>query len=200
MTVSSPKFCRCGDVMLPSYDRRGTVIEAWVCKGCGANVVAGVAHVKPPPARSMRGQRPNDVLPGLGRLPAQGKQGVPIDHESRGSHLEVMLEAQLKQAKCGGFLREYQFAKPRRWRFDFCWPHLKLAVEIEGGTWNPRIKSRHTSVQGFQDDVVKYNHSAIQGWCVLRYTSKDVTRGNAAQEIAQVVAQKARDNGRATDA
>lgn len=186
--------------MLPSYDRSGKTIEAWVCKGCGANVAATHKDARTGHQASIRGQRASEVLPGLGRLPAQGKHDVPVDPESKGSHLEVMLEAQLKQAKCGGFLREYQFAKPRRWRFDFCWPHLKLAVEIEGGTWNPRVKSRHTSVKGFQDDVVKYNHSAIQGWCVLRYTSKDVTRGNAAHEIAEVVAQKARDNGRATNA
>jgi hypothetical protein len=32
--------------------------------------------------------------------------------------------------------REYVFAPPRKWRFDFAWPDIKLAVEINGGIWN----------------------------------------------------------------
>jgi hypothetical protein len=43
-------------------------------------------------------------------------------------------------------IREYRFAPPRRWRFDLAWPSLRLALEIEGGTWTG---GRHVRGNGF---------------------------------------------------
>ena len=203
--MTEAKFCRCGNPMLPSYDKEGKVLAQWVCQPCGVTVPASPTVTRRGQRSAVRGSRQVEstkpsgkpsTLPGLGHLPPQKKAPVDIDPKGKGSHLELMLEAQLKQLKCGGFIREYQFAKPRLWRFDFCWPHIKLAVEAEGGTWNPRMKSRHTSAQGYQNDATKYNAAAIQGWTVLRYTSKDITRGNASQEIAMVVAQKTKEEAR----
>lgn len=55
----------------------------------------------------------------------------------------------------------------RRWRFDYAWDHLKLAVELEGGVW---VNGRHTRPQGYTNDAEKYNEAAIAGWRVLRFT------------------------------
>lgn len=76
-------------------------------------------------------------------------------------------------ALCGyygldGYAREFQFAKPRRYRFDFAWPDAKLAVECEGGVWT---NGRHTRGSGFVRDVEKYNLAVLMGWAVLRVTS-----------------------------
>lgn len=66
------------------------------------------------------------------------------------------------------FLEEYQFHKPRKWRFDFAIPADKVAIEYEG---IHSAKSRHTTKSGFTGDTEKYNAAAADGWKVLRYTS-----------------------------
>ena len=50
--------------------------------------------------------------------------------------------------------REYIFAAPRRWRFDFAWPARRVAVEAEGGVWSGG------------------RHVRPEGWRVLRCTRK----------------------------
>ena len=182
--------CKCGETMTPRYAKNHQDIAGYLCMTCGADANMG-------PTRSIRGSRSpaqpaQGYIPGLGRMPRQKAQKQP---QETGSHLEQTLEAQLKGLHCGGFLREYVFAEPRRWRFDFAWPHLHLAVEIEGGTWSYK-QSRHTSMRGYAADCAKYNHAAIAGWCVLRYTSKEVGSGKAAEEIKQAVLQKQKEHGR----
>lgn len=73
---------------------------------------------------------------------------------------------------------EYRFAKSmkRRWRFDLAWPDLMLAVEIDGGTWSG---GRHVRGKGYEADCEKHNTAALMGWCVLRFTSDMVYRGEA---------------------
>ena len=70
---------------------------------------------------------------------------------------------------------EYQFAKPRRWRFDYAWPAHKLALEIEGGVWTG---GRHTRGAGFLKDMEKYNEAALRGWKLLRATPQMVKDGS----------------------
>lgn len=65
-------------------------------------------------------------------------------------------------------LREYRFAPPRRFRFDFADPVTLIAVEIEGGNWTG---GRHTRGSGFEMDCKKYNLAALRGWKVFRFTS-----------------------------
>ena len=61
---------------------------------------------------------------------------------------------------------EYRFAPPRRWRFDFCWPVEKVAVEVEGGVF---AGGRHTRGAGYRADLEKYNRATLMGYRVLRY-------------------------------
>lgn len=60
---------------------------------------------------------------------------------------------------------EYRFLHGRRFRFDYAWPDLRIALEVEGGVWTG---GRHTRGKGFLADVEKYNHAATLGWLVLR--------------------------------
>jgi len=61
--------------------------------------------------------------------------------------------------------REYRFHRPRRFRFDFAWPALLIAVECEGGVWS---QGRHVRGTGFLADCEKYNLAARDGWRVFR--------------------------------
>ena len=79
---------------------------------------------------------------------------------------------------------EYRFHAPRRWRFDFAWPAIMFAIEVEGGTYSKRRKSRHTTPTGFRRDCEKYNQAAIDGWTVLRFDSSQISSGEAITGIA----------------
>lgn len=62
---------------------------------------------------------------------------------------------------------EYRFAPPRRWRFDYCLPVHRIAIEVEGGVWN---RGRHVTPTGYLGDIEKYNHATVKGWRLLRCT------------------------------
>lgn len=64
---------------------------------------------------------------------------------------------------------EHRFHEVRKWRFDYAIPHLRIALEVEGGVWTG---GRHTSSAGFLRDMEKYNEAALNGWVVLRCTPK----------------------------
>lgn len=74
---------------------------------------------------------------------------------------------------------EHRFHPTRKWRFDYAWPDLRVALEIEGGIWTG---GRHTSGAGYQKDMEKYNQAAILGWCLLRITPEQA-RSRAVAEL-----------------
>ena len=73
------------------------------------------------------------------------------------------LEPAFKEPEC-----EYRFHPVRRWRFDFAWPTVQVAVEMEGGIWT---RGRHTRGKGFEADCEKYNAATALGWRVFRCTA-----------------------------
>lgn len=100
------------------------------------------------------------------------------------SDAEDRLEATLKRAGVREFVRELVFAKPRRWRFDFAWPDLLVAVEVEGGIW---IRGAHSRGRGYEANCEKYNEAALRGWKVLRVTPTMVDDGRALATIERAV-------------
>lgn len=64
-------------------------------------------------------------------------------------------------------VKELQFYKSRKWRFDYALPKYKIALEVEGGVWT---RGRHTRPQGFLGDMNKYNTATLCGWRVFRTT------------------------------
>ena len=66
-----------------------------------------------------------------------------------------------------GVQAEYQFAPPRRWRWDFAWPDKRVAVEFDGGQW-AAFGGRHNR----DSDRDKLNHGAAAGWRVLRFSNQ----------------------------
>ena len=83
-----------------------------------------------------------------------------------------------------GMEREYRFHPRRRWRFDFAWPDLKVAVEVEGGVWQ---YGRHNRARGFLADLEKYNEAAVMGWLVLRVAREHVENGQALEWLEKAL-------------
>ena len=79
----------------------------------------------------------------------------------------------------------HAYYRGRKWRFDFAWPALMLAVECEGGTFSG---GRHTRGTGFEKDAEKYGEATARGWRVLRVTQRQITSGEALVLIERMMA------------
>lgn len=92
------------------------------------------------------------------------------------SEAERALAQEIRWLKLPVASREFRFASPRRWRFDFAWTEHRIAVEVEGGAF---VQGRHTRGLAFEADCEKYNEAALLGWRVLRVTPRQITDGQA---------------------
>ena len=81
-------------------------------------------------------------------------------------------------------IREFRFHPSRRWRFDFAWPILKVAVEIDGGTW---MGGRHSRGGGQAKSHDKQNAAVCLGWKVLRFTNQHLRDPEAVFEKLMLV-------------
>jgi len=121
--------------------------------------------------------------------------------KKRESSLERALAFQIRVFNLPRPLTEYQFAAHavglgpgiqkrlaangfKNWRFDFAWPILKFAVEVEGITPSG---GRHQRIGGFQEDIEKYHAAMDLGWTVYRTTSPLINDGRAIKLIQKVI-------------
>lgn len=74
---------------------------------------------------------------------------------------------------------EYQFHPERRWRFDYALPEQRIAVEVEGGTWQ---NGRHNRAKGYAKDAEKYNAAQGLGWTVFRFSDLMIREGQEAMD------------------
>ena len=72
--------------------------------------------------------------------------------------------------------------KRHPWRHDFevQTEHERLAVEIEGGLW---VGGGHVRGKIYQQNLDKYNASAVFGYALLRFSPQDVLNGKAAATL-----------------
>jgi hypothetical protein len=68
------------------------------------------------------------------------------------------------------YVTEHRFHEMRKFRFDIAILDIKVGIEYEGLMSE---KSRHTTIEGFTMDCIKYNLAQLNGWKVLRYTAKN---------------------------
>jgi len=78
----------------------------------------------------------------------------------------------------------HEYRKGRAWRADFAWPEAKLIVECEGGIYSA---GRHVRGKGYEADLDKYNHAALLGYRVLRFSRRQIESGEAVDVIAQII-------------
>jgi very-short-patch-repair endonuclease len=111
------------------------------------------------------------------------------------------IDEQIEDAKLPHPVTEYFFAKRiwRQWRFDYCWPDYRIALEIEGLAFGRIVETkdgdkvrtaggRHATGAGMQADCEKYSWAAILGWLVIRATTQMVRRGEAIELLKQAFA------------
>lgn len=83
------------------------------------------------------------------------------------------------------FEKEFAFAPPRKWRFDYRLESrhgLFNAIEIDGGIYT---QGRHNRGVGFQNDLIKMREAAVRGWRVFRFSTGEVLDGTARKFIQQ---------------
>lgn len=82
--------------------------------------------------------------------------------------------------------REFRFHPTRAWRFDFCWPASRLAVEIDGrARGKPDAAGRHQTVDGVRKDCEKNNAAVALGWRILRFPATDKHQARDWVELVQ---------------
>jgi very-short-patch-repair endonuclease len=81
--------------------------------------------------------------------------------------------------------REYRFCE-RKWRFDFAWPEVRIAVEIEGGINEGKRRGYHMRKEGFLKDAAKYNRASILGWRVFRLAPSQIQPAALEEIITEV--------------
>lgn len=109
----------------------------------------------------------------LGPAPKRKRKPSTTPAPRKPSKGEAAFAAALKLhgADLGAPVTEYEFARPRRWRFDFAWPGARVAVEIDGGQWKAG-GGRHNT----DEDREKLNRAVALGWRVLRFSPALVRR------------------------
>lgn len=100
------------------------------------------------------------------------------------SYLEQQFERVITRYKLPQPVREYKF---KQWRYDFAWPKLKVAVEIDGGTF---FGGDHVRGKGYQRDCMKNNAAQLEGWSVLRADREMVDSAEFAVVVKKMLLEK----------
>lgn len=71
----------------------------------------------------------------------------------------------------GEWWAEWAFHPTRKWRFDYAYPELKIAIEVDGGIFTG---GRHSGGVGQLKDMEKMNAAASAQWLVFHTTPDDM--------------------------
>jgi len=82
---------------------------------------------------------------------------------------------------------EYRFASPRRFRFDFAHLPTKIAIELQGGIFNPN--TRHINGAALLKEHEKLNLAASLGWRIFYISTKTVNDIAIYEQIATAIRQ-----------
>lgn len=103
-----------------------------------------------------------------------------VKRETVKSKAEAALLADLTAAgyppKVGHAFHEYV-----GWEFDFAYPTVKLAIEVNG-------RGRHQSLAGYEADCQKLNAAIEQGWRVLQFPAVRVEIHKRRARIVEQIA------------
>jgi hypothetical protein len=117
---------------------------------------------------------PNGLISDTGRV---SRQTATAAKGSKGSAYADTLGFQCRALGLPEPASEFYFAKPRMWRFDFCWVDRKLALEVQGGLFKPDGGGRHNRGAALLREYDKLNAAAALGYRVTFTTPKALTSG-----------------------
>ncbi len=101
---------------------------------------------------------------------------------------EALLELHLKLHGVDLGQTEYKFSDKGKHRFDRAWPDVMFAVEIEGLTGGQG--GRHQRIEGFKNDLLKYERAMLEGWTVYRCSYEMIMSGSAVRTIKKMLPDK----------
>lgn len=85
------------------------------------------------------------------------------------------------------FELEFLFASPeRRWRADIAFPRVRVAIEIDGGTWT---LGRHNRPGSVLKDMEKGNGYAARGWLVFHTPWEWIEDGEKVRGLKAAICQ-----------
>lgn len=96
------------------------------------------------------------------------------------SELELTFSKSWKAKHGNTVVREYKFHPTRMWRFDFAFPSIYLAIEIQG------YGRGHTSYTGMYQDYQKHNSAIRMGWTIIYLMSEDLKEVNIDKTLAWI--------------
>lgn len=111
-----------------------------------------------------------NIVPEFGKKKKKGKK----------SHLEERMALWLEREGLPRPVRQLRFAKAalgRQWMFDFAWPELGLALEVDGGSF--MAKGAHNTGLAMMSNAQKNNAALLLGWRVFRVTDRMFRDGEA---------------------
>jgi very-short-patch-repair endonuclease len=95
-----------------------------------------------------------------------------------------ILARQIERARLPVPILEYSFdaqldGDGRAWRFDLCWPELKIGIEVDGGA--------HAIRSQLDKDIDKYRGAFERGYRVLRVSPEQVQNGEALRIVRKAL-------------
>ena len=93
---------------------------------------------------------------------------------------QTILRALWSDFKIPAPVSEHPFCPGRKWKFDYAWPDLLVAVEVQGGIWT---RGRHTRGAALMDEWEKLNMAAVLGWRILYCQPQDAATTKFARLI-----------------
>lgn len=85
---------------------------------------------------------------------------------------------------------EFQFHDVRKWRFDFAYPILKIAIEYNGIFGGEGEDASHKAVAGLLRDMEKFTEASLLGWTLIIINAKTVQSGQAVTWLETAIKSK----------
>lgn len=90
---------------------------------------------------------------------------------------------------------EHQFHDSRKWRIDFAYPLLRIAIEYSGLFGGEGQDASHRALAGILRDCEKYTELSLAGWTLIIINAKTVQSGQAVTWLETALKNKGIING-----